>query len=173
MRGWYPKPMWKPNKPSRESSGPAFQTMLFLAKKRIAGPSPRSTYGWLIRSMEPINFAHRIPHFAVSIAYYHQQVAQCGVVVNPMRGAIGIGPLARRRRLFQRHSVARQRSRAVEPNDDRRGFYYDRGKMMEATLAAIGDFFRQQIHVCVALEPQRSIFARSQPVCMACFLSIS
>ncbi len=26
------------------------------------------------------------------------------------------------------------------------GFYYDRGKMMEATLAAIGDFFRQQIH---------------------------
>jgi myo-inositol-1(or 4)-monophosphatase len=26
------------------------------------------------------------------------------------------------------------------------GFYYDRGAMMEATLAAIADLFRQQIH---------------------------
>ncbi len=26
------------------------------------------------------------------------------------------------------------------------GFYYDRGAMMEATLAAIGDLFRQNIH---------------------------
>jgi myo-inositol-1(or 4)-monophosphatase len=26
------------------------------------------------------------------------------------------------------------------------GFYYDRGRMMEATLAAIGDLFRQNVH---------------------------
>jgi myo-inositol-1(or 4)-monophosphatase len=26
------------------------------------------------------------------------------------------------------------------------GFYYDRGAMMEATLAAVGDLFRRQIH---------------------------
>ena len=31
------------------------------------------------------NFAHKVPHFAVSIAHYRGGEPQCGVIVNPVR----------------------------------------------------------------------------------------
>jgi hypothetical protein len=41
---------------------------------------------WVIDPLDgTTNFAHHIPHFAVSIAYLHHGVAQCGVVWNPIR----------------------------------------------------------------------------------------
>ena len=105
-----------------------------------------SEHLWIVDPLDGTNnFAHRIPHFAVSIAYYHQQVAQCGVVVNPVRGdwywaTRGGGAYFNGTRLHVNdHQQLNQTMVGV-------GFYYDRGKMMEATLAAIGDFFRQQIH---------------------------
>lgn len=105
-----------------------------------------SEHLWIVDPLDGTNnFAHRIPHFAVSIAYYHQQVAQCGVVVNPVRGdwywaTRGGGAFFNGSRLrVNDHQQLNQTMIGV-------GFYYDRGKMMEATLAAIGDFFRQQIH---------------------------
>ncbi len=105
-----------------------------------------SEHLWIVDPLDGTNnFAHRIPHFAVSIAYYHQQVAQCGVVVNPVRGdwywaTRGGGAFFNGTRLqVNDHQQLNQTMVGV-------GFYYDRGKMMEATLAAIGDFFRQQIH---------------------------
>lgn len=101
---------------------------------------------WIVDPLDGTNnFAHRIPHFAVSIGYYHAGQAQCGVVVNPVRGdwywaARGKGAFHNGRRL------------AVDPARELTqcmigcGFYYDRGAMMEATLAAIHDFFKQNIH---------------------------
>ena len=101
---------------------------------------------WIVDPLDGTNnFAHRIPHFAVSVAYYEHQVAQCGVVVNPVRGDWYWAT---------RGSGAFHNGLAMKVNAHTRldqtmvgvGFYYDRDKMMEATLAAIGDFFRQQIH---------------------------
>ncbi|MEO8272408.1 MAG: inositol monophosphatase family protein, partial [Aureliella sp.] len=41
---------------------------------------------WIVDPLDGTNnFAHRIPHFAVSIAYYRAGRAECGVVVNPVR----------------------------------------------------------------------------------------
>src|SRR5690606_10584229 len=41
---------------------------------------------WVVDPLDGTNnFAHQIPHFAVSIAYYRGGVAQCGVVYNPLR----------------------------------------------------------------------------------------
>lgn len=101
---------------------------------------------WIVDPLDGTNnFVHHIPHFAVSIAYYHQQEAQCGVVVNPIRGdwfwAIrGGGAFYNGRPIkVNQHGLLSETMVGV-------GFYYDRDKMMEATLAAIGDFFRQQIH---------------------------
>jgi myo-inositol-1(or 4)-monophosphatase len=101
---------------------------------------------WIVDPLDGTNnFAHRIPHFAVSVAYYANQVAQCGVVVNPVRGdwywaTRGGGA-------FHNGSPIKVSSHArLDQTMVGVGFYYDRDKMMEATLAAIGDFFRQQIH---------------------------
>lgn len=101
---------------------------------------------WIVDPLDGTNnYAHRIPHFAVSIAYYESGLPQVGVVVNPARGdwywaERGKGAFHNGRRL------------AVEQASSLRdcivscGFYYDRGAMMESTLAAIHSFFKQDIH---------------------------
>ncbi len=101
---------------------------------------------WIVDPLDGTNnFAHRIPHFAVSIAYFHQGQAVCGVVVNPARGdwywaTRGGGAFHNGRRLHVNlHEHLAETMVGV-------GFYYDRGAMMEATLKSIRDFFKQQIH---------------------------
>lgn len=101
---------------------------------------------WIVDPLDGTNnFAHRIPHFAVSIGYYQRGQPVCGVVVNPVRqdwywAYRGEGSFHNGRRL------------KVDTTDELTksmigcGFYYDRGAMMEATLAAIHDFFKQNIH---------------------------
>ncbi len=101
---------------------------------------------WVVDPLDGTNnFAHRIPHFAVSIAYYHQGVAQAGVVYNPARGDCywserGRGAFYNGRQL--RVSAATGLDEVMVAV----GFYYDRGAMMEATLAAIHAFFKSQVH---------------------------
>ena len=101
---------------------------------------------WIVDPLDgTTNFAHRIPHFAVSIAYYRGGEAQCGVICNPIRDDWYIA---------QRGQGATHNGRPVQVAAATRlakvlvgvGFYYDRGSMMEATLSAVGDLFRQQIH---------------------------
>lgn len=101
---------------------------------------------WIVDPLDGTNnFAHGIPHWAVSIAYYEGGRPECGVVYNPIRqdrytaqagqGALHNGKLIR---VNQASSLTEVIVAA--------GFYYDRGAMMEATLAAIGDLFRARIH---------------------------
>lgn len=101
---------------------------------------------WIVDPLDGTNnFAHRIPHFSVSIAYYHCGVPQCGVILNPIRddwyeAVSGQG--------------ATRNGRTVRVSDDSQlsdvligvGFYYDRGAMMEATLSAIRDLFHARVH---------------------------
>ena len=106
----------------------------------------RAEHLWVVDPLDGTNnFVHGIPHYAVSIAYYHHGVGQCGVVFNPSRNdwyeaTAGGGA-------FHNGSPANVcRDDALDKVLVSVGFYYDRGKMMEATLAAIGDLFREQIH---------------------------
>jgi myo-inositol-1(or 4)-monophosphatase len=123
----------------------AFPHHAILGEEENAG-SIDSEHLWIIDPLDGTNnFAHRIPHFAVSIAYYHHGEAQCGVVVNPVRGdwywgQLGGGSYHNGRRL----AVSSEKSLAETMVGV--GFYYDRGAMMEATLAAIHAFFKQHIH---------------------------
>jgi myo-inositol-1(or 4)-monophosphatase len=107
---------------------------------------PDAAHLWVVDPIDGTNnFAHRLPHFAVSIAYYQQGKAVCGVVFNPIRDdwyeAV-------------RGQGAFHNGREVNVGEQSRldevlvgvGFYYDRGRMMEATLDAIRDLFRQNIH---------------------------
>ncbi len=101
---------------------------------------------WIVDPLDGTNnFAHRIPHFAVSIAYYHQGEAICGVVVNPVRNdwywaSRGHGAFHNGRKLMVNDEATLDETMVGV------GFYYDRGAMMEATLKSIHDFFKQQIH---------------------------
>jgi myo-inositol-1(or 4)-monophosphatase len=101
---------------------------------------------WVVDPLDGTNnFAHKIPHFAVSIAYCRAGQAECGVIYNPVRnewhtavrgeGAYHDG----RRAQVAEHTRLNEVLLGV-------GFYYDRGAMMEATLAALGDLKRSQIH---------------------------
>ena len=101
---------------------------------------------WVVDPIDGTNnFAHAIPHFAVSVAYYHQGVAQVGVVYNPITGDWSIAA---------RGQGAEHNGRPARVQEATRldqvivgvGFYYDRGAMMEATLNAIRDLKHQQIH---------------------------
>ncbi len=101
---------------------------------------------WVVDPIDGTNnFAHAIPHFAVSVAYYHKGVAQCGVVFNPVRDEWHTA--VRGQGAFHDGRPARvQDATRLDEVIVGVGFYYDRGAMMEATLAAIGDLKRKQIH---------------------------
>jgi myo-inositol-1(or 4)-monophosphatase len=101
---------------------------------------------WIVDPLDGTNnFAHRLPQFAVSVAYYHRGEPQCGAIYDPVHDVWHTAELGQ---------GAYCNGQRVHVGDETRldqviigcGFYYDRGAMMEATLAAIGDLFRAQIH---------------------------
>jgi myo-inositol-1(or 4)-monophosphatase len=101
---------------------------------------------WIVDPLDGTNnFAHAIPHFAVSVAYYRGGEPQCGVVLNPIREDCYT---------CRRSEGAWHNGRRVRVTPDAQltqvligvGFYYDRGQLMEATLDAIRDLFRTNIH---------------------------
>ncbi len=101
---------------------------------------------WVIDPLDGTsNFLHGIPHFAVSIAYLYRGQAELGVIFNPISddwfySVRGQGAWQNGQQLsVNQESTLAETIVAV-------GFYYDRGKMMEATLQAIGDFFGKNIH---------------------------
>lgn len=105
-----------------------------------------SEHLWIVDPLDgTTNFAHGIPHFAVSIAYYHRGEPVCGVITNPITqdwytAVQGEGAFANGER------VQVTEADALGDVLIGVGFYYDRGAMMEATLAAVRDLFHQQIH---------------------------
>jgi myo-inositol-1(or 4)-monophosphatase len=101
---------------------------------------------WVVDPLDGTNnFAHRIPHFAVSIGYWRAGRPECGVIHNPVRDewyrvVRGQGAYCGAERA-QVDEQARLDEVLIGV-----GFYYDRGAMMEATLAAIRDLKLQNIH---------------------------
>lgn len=101
---------------------------------------------WVIDPLDGTNnFAHKVPQFSVSVAYCRRGRPMCGVVFNPVTGdwytaSRGGGAYAN----GERAHVGGQRGLGEALVSF--GFYYDRGAMMQATLAAIADFFGNDIH---------------------------
>ena len=117
-----------------------------LAEEAHAGDAG-AEHLWIVDPLDGTNnFAHKVPHFAVSIAYYRAGQAQCGVIFNPVRNEWHVavrGQGATFNGLPVRVADHASLSEALVGV----GFYYNRGAMMDATLAAIGAFKRDhQIH---------------------------
>jgi myo-inositol-1(or 4)-monophosphatase len=53
---------------------------------------------WIVDPLDGTNnFAHKIPHYAVSVAYYRTGRAECGVVLNPARDEWHVAARGQRR----------------------------------------------------------------------------
>ncbi|MEM8732779.1 MAG: inositol monophosphatase family protein [Planctomycetota bacterium] len=123
----------------------AFPEHAILGEEENSGLAD-AAHLWIVDPLDGTNnFAHRIPHFAVSVAYYRNSEPFCGVVVNPVRGDWYWAQ--------KEHGAFHNGRRLqVSPAENLKesmigcGFYYDRGAMMEATLQAVHDFFKQDIH---------------------------
>jgi myo-inositol-1(or 4)-monophosphatase len=91
------------------------------------------------------NFAHGIPHFAVSVAYYQNGNAMSGAILDPMRGDLFIAEKGQGA-YWNGNKIQVCESKSLEQTMIAVGFYYDRGPMMRATLKAIEELFQQNIH---------------------------
>ncbi|WP_435011564.1 inositol monophosphatase family protein [Tundrisphaera lichenicola] len=123
----------------------AFPDHAILGEEAYQGDAA-AEHLWVVDPIDGTNnFAHQIPHFGVSVAYYRGGVAQCGVILNPIRDEWHVAA---------RGQGAFHDGRKVEVGTQARidevlvgvGFYYDRGAMMEATLEAVRDLKRAMIH---------------------------
>lgn len=117
------------------------------------GPNRRSIddsltddeYLWIIDPIDgTTNFACGVPHFAISVACYSHGEPVCGVVLNPVRDT-------HYEACRGRGATCNGKTIAVAEADSLGecligcGFYYDRGAMMKATLAAIEEVFSHHI----------------------------
>lgn len=101
---------------------------------------------WIIDPLDGTNnFAHTLPQFAVSIAYYHFGQPIVGVVYNPATDDLytasagsGAWHNGKPAQVCSASSLAQALMGC--------GFYYDRGEMMRRTLQTIEELFGHHIH---------------------------
>ncbi|HPF41640.1 MAG TPA: inositol monophosphatase family protein [Phycisphaerae bacterium] len=101
---------------------------------------------WIIDPLDGTNnFAHGLPWFSVSVAYYEQGEPRHGAVLNPVSGELffatrGGGAVCNDRKLCV--SSAESIADCLVAT----GFYYDRGESMRATLRHIEGLFTSGVH---------------------------
>lgn len=135
IRDAFPDHQFLAEESQTEDSNEQFDTLAQLPKQL-----------WVIDPIDGTNnFAHGISHYAISVAYYRDGVAQCGCIINPESNDEFI---------CERGKGAWHNSQRASVNQHQRlsetilgvGFYYDRGSMMRATLDAIAECFEHRIH---------------------------
>ena len=131
-----------------------------LGEENATAPPPADPAAephlWIIDPLDgTTNYAHGLPHFAVSIAYYEHGRPVAGVVLNPIRGqryeaSVGGGAFLV---VEKEKSGGEERTPLSVASVDSLdavlvgcGFYYDRGPMMQATLAVIEEVLGHGIH---------------------------
>jgi myo-inositol-1(or 4)-monophosphatase len=116
-----------------------------LGEEDLAG-DPAAKDLWIIDPLDGTNnFAHQIPHFAVSIAYYQHGKPIVGAVLNPARDDL-FTAIAGGGAFHNDAAVTVSGARTLSKTLVGCGFYYDRGAMMRSTLAAVEEFFGHDIH---------------------------
>ncbi len=111
----------------------------------FTGPE-RSPNCWIIDPLDgTTNFAHRIPHFATSIAFYHEGEPQVGVIVNPITDEWYVA-VRGKGAWYNGQQCGVSLESELGKTVVGFGFYYDRGMMMRSTLETIADFFQAGVH---------------------------
>ena len=116
------------------------------ADRRTTEDPADEPFLWIVDPIDGTNnFAHGVPHFAVSVACYRFGEPAVGVVLNPARGdryeaAAGGGAT------LDGEPIGVDPAETLDRCLVGCGFYYDRGAMMRATLAAVEECFAHDIH---------------------------
>lgn len=124
----------------------AFPDHAILAEEQHATTSIDAEHLWIVDPLDGTNnFAHGIPHSAVSIAYRRAGTTLLAVVHNPLTGdwyhaERGCGAT------WNGHAIRVSPARSLREILVGVGFYYDRGAMMRGTLEAIAALFAREIH---------------------------
>ena len=122
-----------------------FPTHALLGEEDLIGDTG-AEHLWVIDPLDGTNnFAHHVPHFAVSIAYYLKGQPAVGVVHNPVTGDT-YAAVKGKGATHNEHPICVSESTNLSKSLIGCGFYYDRGEMMRSTLAAVEDFFAHDIH---------------------------
>lgn len=117
-----------------------------LGEENLSAGSADADHLWVIDPLDGTNnFAHGLPHFAVSIAYYRRGQPLVGVVFNPARDEC-FTAIRGRGAFRDGRQVQVSDADSLQQTLVGCGFYYDRGAMMRSTLAAIEELFEQNIH---------------------------
>ncbi len=116
-----------------------------LGEEELKG-NPEAEHLWIIDPLDGTNnYAHGLPQFAVSVAYYHAGVPVVGVVFNPARDEL-YQAVRGRGAFFNGTQAYVDEADSLTNTLIDCGFYYDRGAMMRSTLDAIEAFFAKDIH---------------------------
>ena len=127
-----------------ESIKSVFPSHAFMAEESLS-KTEKADDLWIIDPLDGTNnFAHGIPHYSVSIAYYKSGIAQCGVITNPATEEVFWAQRGRGAWLGKNQVFASKDSEVSE-SMVATGFYYDRGLMMKETLNSIERLFENNI----------------------------
>jgi len=123
----------------------AFPGHKFLREEGESTGGADADHLWVIDPLDATNnYAHGIPHFAVSVAYAEKGIPQVGVILDPMRDELFTA--ARGKGAFLNGQPIRVSENGSLPECIiGTGFYYDRGALMERTLKAVHDLFKRNI----------------------------
>ena len=122
-----------------------FQSHSFIAEESHSDRADSQDL-WIIDPLDGTsNFMHGIPHFAISISYYRDGQPELGIVCNPIRNDWYVA-VRGQGSWFNGVRMQVDTSDRIDATMIACGFYYDRDRMMQATLDTIGDFFRNNIH---------------------------
>jgi myo-inositol-1(or 4)-monophosphatase len=117
-----------------------YPTHDIMAEESQQSVVSQSEHLWIIDPLDGTsNFLHGIPHFAVSIAYYHHGLPQLGIVANPITGDCYSTVVEQ----GAWHGTHRQRVSQATAIDQ---IILCCGRMMRATLDTLGAFFQNNIH---------------------------
>lgn len=125
----------------------AFPNHEILGEEAHRG-DPSAERVWVIDPLDgTTNFAHGIPQFAASIAYFEGGSPVCSVVYNPVREEWYTARRGEGARFNGKPATVSENTRLDQALIGI-GFYYDRGDQVDGTLAAVGELLRSSIH-CV------------------------
>ena len=106
---------------------------------------------WIIDPLDGTNnFAHGVPHYAVSIGYYRDGMPTVGAVLNVPTGVLYTAVRGGGATMTTADGVSSPMRCGDQTSLDQVligcGFYYDRGEMMRRTLRSIETLFARDIH---------------------------
>ena len=122
-----------------------FPQHCFFREEGESTGTPDEANVWIIDPLDGTNnFAHGIPQYSVSIAFAHQGNVKVGVIYDPCRDEL-FAATTGKIPTCNDEPIRVSRRPDITQSIICTGFYYDRGDMMERTLATVDRLFRNRV----------------------------